>query len=355
RIYEQNSPTFGRYFNVPCRSVENFIKTADGDFFKVLLCALCSDSPMLDSAELAARTGVSPETAADALLFWISNGVLSAEPSSGDAPAVMPAAVPAFAPVMAPVAVAEMPATVPASSESADKPEKKLPSKITVKYSNKEIADKAAESHEIAALYEQVQRVLGRTVNPYELSEFLALYEYYGFSVPSIIILTQYCHDLGKGKARYIETVARDWYDRGITEYADIEQEISRLTEQHKFENKVKKLLHLDLRLTPQMVKLIANWAQWGFSDDMIELADEKCRDAIMKTDLNYINGILKKWHENGITTPAAAAEYDISYAERKKAPDDSGDSSFSIDEWYLQAESYDPEKIGFKEDDDKP
>lgn len=354
-IFKLTCPSFGRYFNVPCRSVEGFIKTADGDFFKILLCALCSDSPYLDSEELAARAGVSPETAGDALLFWMSNGVLYAEPASGDAPAVMPAALPTMTPMITPVMspAAATPSTANNSTESADKPEKKPPAKIVLKYSNKELADKAAENHEIAALYEQVQRVLGRTVNPSELSVFVSLYEYYGFSVPSIIILTQYAHDAGKGKVRYIETVARDWFDRGITEYPDIEQEISRLTEYDKFETKIKRLLHLDVRLTPQMSKILSSWAEWGFSDEMIELADEKCRNAIMRTDLKYMNGILKNWHENGIKTPDDAAEQDSSYAERKKGSDDNGDSSFSIDEWYIQAGSYDPEKIGFKEDDE--
>ena len=329
-----------RFFNVPCAAVEGFAKTAGGDFFKVLLCALCSDEALLDTKQLAERAGVTPTEAEDALLFWTSHGILAASPAEGEETA-QPAVF------MQP---AEIPAVVPAPAE--EKPEKTVPVKMTVRYSPKDLAQRAAESAEVAALFEQVQKILGRPINNTETAGFLGIYEYFGFSVPSIMILTQFAHDMGKDRISYIETVARDWAANGITEYADIEREISRLTELGKTENRIKRLLCIEGRLTQTQQELIAAWEEWGFSDEMIALADEKCRDRKNKTDLRYINGILKRWHDEGITTPAAAAEKERGFAESKK-PREEPESSFSIDEWYHQAEFYDPETIGLKEDDE--
>lgn len=39
-------------------------------------------------------------------------------------------------------------------------------------------------------------------------------------------------------------------------------------------------------------------------------------------------------------------------YKPQRKEECDDGDSSFDIDKWYEIAESYDPESIGFKDDD---
>ncbi len=345
--YKLKYPAFGRFFSVPCGAVDNFIKTADGDFYKVLLCALCSDSPVADTAQLAERAGVSPAAAEDAMLFWLSHGVLEAEQTDGTQ---LPAALPATAPVTAPVTA---PAAVPKPAEP-EKPEKTAPAKVIVKYSPKDIAERISESREVSEMFDQVQKILGKTINTTEAGGLLALYEYFGFSVPSIMILTQYTVGIGKGKMRYIETVAREWFDRGITEYADVEKEINRLTELRKNENRIKRLLHLDsLRPTKEQEQMFSNWVAWGFSDDMIELADEKCRKAIFKTDPNYINGILKRWHEDGVLTPADAAANEKHFADSKKQSSDyEHSSSLSIEEWYRQAESLDFGAVSFKEDD---
>ena len=341
-VYKLAYPAFGRHFDVPCGAVDNFMKTADGKFYKVLLCALCADSPVTDTAQLAERTGLSAAEVDDAMLFWTSNGVLRMEGAAAapaHAVAVQPAAVPVSAPVM-----------LPAEPVKAPEPEKPAPVKMTVKYSPKELAQRASESSEIKALFEQVQKILGRPINPTETAGFLGLYEYYGFSVPSIMILTQFAHDMGKDKIAYIEKVAHDWLERGLTEYADVENEISRLTEQNKVNGRLKRLLGIEGRLTKNQEDFLAQWTEWGFDDDMIALADEICRDNKNRTDMRYINGILKRWNDDGIKTPAAVKEKGKAYFERKEGGSAEG-SSFSIDEWYELADNYDPEKIGLKED----
>ena len=350
-IYKLAYPAFGRYFNVPCGAVENFIKTADGDFYKVLLCALCSDSPVLDTARLAERAGVSVSAAEDAMLFWTSNGVLRAE-GAADTPAPAVSVQPAVMPVSVPAMLPAEPEKEEESVQAADpeKTEKTAPVKMTVKYSPKELAQRAAESGEIKALFEQVQKILGRPINPTETAGFLGLYEYYGFSVASIMILTQYAHDMGKDKIAYIEKVAHDWLDRGLTEYADVEREITRLTEQNKVNVRLKRLLGIEGKLTKNQEEFLSLWTEWGFDDDMISLADEICRDNKNRTDLRYMNGILKRWHDDGIKTPADVKEKGKAQYERKEDVS-AAESSFSIDEWYELADNYDPEKIGLKED----
>lgn len=338
-IYRIGYPRFGRFFSVPCGAAEKYMTQADGDQWKVLLCLLCSDGDCADTAELAARAGVSETSAEDALIAWTSRGIISARrEGQGSAPS---AAVPVSAPVMQPIAAAPVSKPAPAAAEA--RPAKQ---KAAVRYSPKELAEKAERSPEIAGLFEGVQAILGRPITGTETAGYLNLCEYYGFSAASILILTRFAHDLGKDRIAYIEAVAKDWFAKGITDYEDVEREIGRMTEQNKYDILIKNALGIEGKTTAKQAELFRQWHEWGFDADTVELAGEHCRDNKSKNVLGYINGILRRWHENGLMSVRAVLESEKKYKEsRKKLEAEKGgdNSSLNVDKWYELAESFDP------------
>lgn len=68
--YRIDLPRVGRFFSVPCSAIDKYIKTADADYFKVLMCLLCADSDIADEQEIAERCGFkNVSIAADGILF----------------------------------------------------------------------------------------------------------------------------------------------------------------------------------------------------------------------------------------------------------------------------------------------
>ena len=56
--------------------------------------------------------------------------------------------------------------------------------------------------------------------------------------------------------------------------------------------------------LTAKEQKLFDCWfGEWGFPYETVELAYEKAVDATGKLSTNYMNGILRRWHEEGFVT----------------------------------------------------
>ena len=208
--YKIDCKHWGRFFSVPCSVVDDYILVSDGDFVKVLLCILCSNTNFISTDELAKQAGVSEEKAEDAVIHWANLGVISAETADGRAIAVQ-------AQAMTEVKVSN------SKTEAVNPANNSTDAKTRVKYSTREIAEKIDSSEELKALFDDMQGVLKRIINGTEMAAILNLYEYYDYSAASILMIAEYCMSLGKGKMAYIETVAKNWFDQGICSYAEVE------------------------------------------------------------------------------------------------------------------------------------
>lgn len=334
--YRVSPPKIGRFFSLPCSAVDNYIKLADAEFYKALLCVFCADSDVFSAAEIASRCGISEKKAEEAVIFWSGEGVFELSPL-GESEQTKPKAVEA------------------AKKESTEeKPAEPKKTKAVVKYSPHELVQRGKDESDIGMLYEEIQKIFGRTINPHEIAAIINIYDYYGFSAPSIIIMAQHCMDMGKNKVSYLEKIAKDWFEKGITEYPQVEAEIIRRTEQYDFECQAARVLNLRDGLVESQRAYLSKWREWGFSLDMFSLAADISKEMINKIDLKYIDGIIKNWKKEEIFTPAEARERDKKYEETKKGHNKqtAEQTSFDLESWRQIAESFDPNKIGFKEEE---
>ncbi|MBQ9375189.1 MAG: DnaD domain protein [Ruminococcus sp.] len=335
--YKIDIKQWGKFFSVPCSVVDDYILISDGDFVKVLLCILCSNSDLVSTDKLAKQAGVSADKAEDAIIHWAGLGVISAQSVDGRKVAVN--ATPKVVKTSTPVS------TVEAISPSKSRTD----AKTRVRYSTREIAEKIDANDELKALYDDMQTVLKRPINATDMAAILNLYEYYNFSAPSILMIAQYCTDKGKGRIAYIETVAKNWFDKGICSYAEVEAEIIRLEQLQTYENKILNAFGITNKITKRQREFIQSWNDMGFSPEMLEIAYEKCMDNTNKLNFGYINKILQNWSGKNIKTPKQVHDDDKSYTGGKKSKVDTKakDTSYNLKDLEKLVMNYDPTSNG--------
>lgn len=292
-----------RFFSVPCVLVDSYLKLADGPALKVILYLIASeDSP--DKDKIISDTGVTPDEFDEAVMFWKSLGMIKegSDENIRSAQAVI----------------------IPEHSEPPKEPAVK---KVRTGYHPKDIAEMLGQDPGLKELFSEAESTLGRILRHADHETLIGLRDYYGFSEESIVLILGYCSDLGKTSARYYETVAKGLFEKGITEFHLIESEFEKMRERHSFEAKIKNAFGLEINLTARQSEYISSWREMGFGADMISLAGERCADNTNKISFQYIDKILKSWHDKGYFTPEAA-ENDVKPKKTKE------ESSFDLDEF---------------------
>ncbi len=352
-IYRIDCDRWGRFFSVPCSVVDEYIKLSDGEFVKILLCILSSNSCVVDTGALAVQAGVSSQIAEDAVVYWAGLGVISAANENGteikkmpEKPVVSASVVVNSEPKSKPVKenpVSSIEAINPAKSSQANK--------TSVKYTPRELSEIAEKNEEIKMLVNDIQKILCRTINMTEMAGIINLYEYYGFSAASILMISEYCYQLGKDRFAYIETVAKNWFERGIVDYLDVENEIIKQSEERSFQNKAAKVLGIEGKLTKKQIEFIDKWRQMGYTLEMIEIAYEKCMNNKNKLSLSYVDGIFKNWSGKSIITPEQVAAEDAKFlnsssSKKKFNPKtENKNTSYDLSDWEQLAMNNDPNR----------
>lgn len=294
--YKVNINNKKRFFSFPCFIADDYIKLADLAALKLIIYLLSDESDSFENDAVCKRLGISAESLSDALLFWKERGVISEDGAEAPLPA----------------------------------PEKAIKQVWHRGYSAKEIADILDNDGATKELFHEAEQTLGRTLKHADHEMLISLKDYCGFLPPAIILILEYCRDNDKTSARYIETVARDFADKGITDFLDIDAEIKRRSEIKSFEAKVASDFGIDTRLTSKQSQFISSWQDMGFDLSMISLARERCVDATNKLSFPYINSVLKSWADKKIFTPEAA-EADV---KPQKTSSVDEERSFDIDEF---------------------
>lgn len=304
----------GRFFNVPCSVADDFLKNTDGNYIKVLLCVLSWGGGKFTDERIAQLTGLDRQTVSDALIYWNDKEVISL---SEVKTFVGFAVSPEYEKKQALAKAAELSSTEKSRSES-------------VAYTPAEIASRISSDPALKNFFDNVQNVLNRTLNYTEQRGFIYIYEYYGFSASSMLLIAEYCQKLGKSSISYIKTVAGSFFEQDIVSFSEIEKHIILLEARHKYENRIAAAFGITTKLTSAQKKHIDSWDGMGIPVDMAEYAYELCVDNTGKLSFNYINKILQNWHQSGITTLEQARQQSLSHTAERKG---GSKSSFDVDE----------------------
>lgn len=323
--YRLDGGIWGSVFAVPTAVVDEHLRLAGSVQLKALLWVLRQGGRTFEDAALGKALGVSQADARDALSYWKETGVLclqAAPEAAGEAP---PKPLPGT-PADCPPAVEKAPA--------APKP-KLLPR--TERPDPVFVSKRMEESEEIHCLMEDAEQILGRLLSPGDMGVLLMLHDSYGLPVDVILMLLQYAAGKGKGNMRYIEKVALNWADEGITTHVQAEEKLQALTDSRRAWDTVQKAFGLPTRSPSSREEGYATaWVlEWKFTPEMLKLAYDRCVDATGKFTAGYLNKILERWHREGIATPQQAGD---ERQKKARARQEADKPSYDLDAYERQS-----------------
>ena len=323
--FKVNSGIWGSMFGVPDIVVDNFLKLASGEHIKVLLYLLRSSGKVCSAEEIAINTGVTPQQAADAVLFWQQANILSAQ----NLTAVQPQSImtPPPAPVQ-PVTASHPSATIPVQPvpqpEQLKAAEPPKPERRRQNLTPSEIADIMKDSVDISELFKITESMMGSLNHTFQ-NLLIWMYDYLGLKKEVIIILISHCKSIDKTNPSYIEKVAADWADNEINDLNKAQTEVQRITVTHDYTGRIMKMFEMTRRPTTKQAEFIEQWRSSGYDGELIHLAYEKTIEQIGKLSFDYINKILESWKESNYTTVQAVRDAESDYKKRKTIPQKSG------------------------------
>jgi len=160
------------------------------------------------------------------------------------------------------------------------------------------------------------EQYLQKPLSSSDMNTILFLSEGLHFSDDLIDYLIQYCVDRGKKDFRYIEKVALNWSENGITTPEQAEKYA------HKYDKTVYSIMNAlgkSNMPTPKEVEFITRWTtEYGFETDVIF---EACERTVLATEnhrFEYADKILSNWKNADVHHKADIQKMDTLYQKKK-------------------------------------
>ncbi len=297
--YKLDLGAWNSVFAVPCNIVDEHLRLAGAAQLKVILWVLRHAGEAFSVEDIASELYMSPADVRDSMLYWKETGVVCdnegvLKPQKSDETESVPLPETAYEPVK--------------TAEPAPKPDEHKPSRVLSRPEKPDIkylTERMNADEGVMYLMQTADEIFGRPTSNNEKETLLLIHEYDGLPVEVMIMLLQYASGIGKTNIRYIEKLAITWSDEDITTLERAEEKIRVLTSGRNAAGKILKLFGLDSRApTEKETRLADKWLnQWNFDTDVIKFAYEICVDSKGKYISGYVDSVLSRWNNSGITT----------------------------------------------------
>ncbi|MGN0452212.1 MAG: DnaD domain protein [Ruminococcus sp.] len=315
---------WGSVFAVPTDAVDKGLKLASDSQLKVLLYILRHSSESLTDETVSEALSLHTEDVRDAVEYWAQKGLLVniGESISMPESKVTPAENPSE-PLdedfpqnnsNTPSGVSEKAQKkilVENNASEADQSEasvhKSRAASRVMKPEPAYVAKRLKTDKNLVLLMEEAQRILGKVLSNADTSTLTMLHDTDGLPIEVILMLMEYAQNIGKANMRFIEKTGMKWASEGITTIELAEMQIKRHAESSTAFDIVSTVFGMRNTGTPtkKQLEFAASWVNdWKFSEDMMRLAYERCVDKKGELNFSYINGILKRWYEQGLRNP---------------------------------------------------
>lgn len=331
-FYSTGAGAWSSVFAVPADVVDKYIKLAGAAQLKVLLWLLRNSCKRdkITANDIAAALNMNPIDVKDCMEFWVNVGLFNvdrdnvsnnegqiiSEPESivSEQPPVQYTPTPSST-------VTEKVAVIKNNMESYNPPSRTIarvekPDPITV-------AQRISVDDGFAILLQETEAILGRPLTHNDSSTLLMLHDNDGLPYEVITMILYFAKSENKTKMKYIETLGRDWGDAGIDTIEKAEDKIAEIMMSKEAWFIVSNAFGLKNAGTPtkKQIDFADLWVnKWGYEEDMIRLAYETCVNSKGEFNMSYINGIIKKWHTEGIMTEHDLAKVRMNNKENTKS-----------------------------------
>ena len=300
------------YIPVPRDFIENKMPSANGAYVKVYLTALMLgfDGTEMSISSMSRLLDLLESDVVNALEYWNKKGALKYDGENvlfEDA---------------APLAKREQ--------EEKEKPEEEKPQPPA-----RDIAAEMTENKELSDLCTIAAEILERPLKKRDMETLYWFYDELEMSPEVITLLLEYCVSKDKRSMSFIEKTAIQWHKNGVTTLGAVDKFISGEKEKESYIGTLKKLFNFgDRKLSKSEEDTLNKWrTDYGMDEEMVSLAYEYCLDAIHQLSFPYMDKILSRWKELGITTVDAAEKDHDEFKSGKKSASVFGDSDVSYEE----------------------
>lgn len=147
-------------------------------------------------------------------------------------------------------------------------------------------------------MYAQIERITGRFLTGTEPANIQNWIIDYGIPPEVVVYVYSYCQNQrgGKNQCQYVNTVLRDWVDRGLKTIDDIENYLTESDNRHFQYKRVLKALGFTRNATEEEKRIMDVWFDdFNFG---LETVLEACKktSGISSPNINYVNAILTSW-----------------------------------------------------------
>ena len=202
--------------------------------------------------------------------------------------------------------------------------------KDKIRYPFDECMTFVAEDGQLQNMLTVVESTLGKQLTHTEVTCFVTLVKWYGLPCTIVPMLIQYCKSIGKSNISYIESTGIGWAGEEIDTFEKAESKIAALSAGRRAWNTVRSALEIpERKATDVEMKYSDLWMNVQHIDvELVRHAYDKCVNKNGKINFGYMNGIIKRYFEQGITDITSAlkldeqnrAEMETKRAARKEA-----------------------------------
>lgn len=186
-------------------------------------------------------------------------------------------------------------------------------------YSETDVLSALGKDLSFRGLYEEIQRVMGRSLNTEELKIILGFTNYLGLPADVITTLVYFCRDRARQRGssrspslRAIEKEAYIWAENGIDTIEEAAAYIQNQNFRHSRLRRLMDTIQIKGRsLTQAEEKYAQSWIDQGFSDEVVSMAYERTCLNTGGLNWNYMNKILQRWAQQGLFTAEAVRNGD--------------------------------------------
>ncbi len=157
---------------------------------------------------------------------------------------------------------------------------------------------------EIRNMFVDITKIIARELAPNEKAKVIELLYKYNIDPPLIVEAFKYSKKQNKVRhiLSYSSGIIRTWYDKGIFSVEQLQEYLLKQGERYGLYSRVFKALGFGSRQASEAeMKIMDSWVdKFKFDIDVI-LAACTSSSKTANPSINYINGILKNWHEKGV------------------------------------------------------
>ena len=290
---------------------ENKMPSANGAYVKVYLTALLLglDGGEMSNADIAHLLGLLESDVANAFEYWKNEGVIEYD---GDN-----------------IYFTGCHFTGCHSKKTEKRTDE--PKKAPVR----DIAAEMTENKALADLCTIAAEILERPLKKNDMETLYWFYDELEMSPEVITLLLEYCVSKDKRSMSFIEKTAVQWHKNGVTTLGAVDEFIRGEKEKESYIGTLKKLFNFgDRKLSKSEEDTLSKWrTDYGMDENMVALAYEYCLDAIHSLSFPYMDKIMNRWKELGITTAAAAEKDHDDFKNGKRNNSSFGESDMSYEE----------------------